>query len=250
MVLICPCKHLIKTLSSTLWAWRADLKMTCKSNEHCIVSGQQLLFWPGSSSDKRNLLNLWNRKSAFQVLLCLKSEGQGRTWLLHSADTTRHRGISCKQPEQWSHFTQCLPSWAVSTGNLVSFVIKTTHGPINKQWIGMASPQPHAVNCRSCFTFGSYFVNEGKDDFIPITMQKSTCCSQIPRCHFITFQLENVYCKSTPLQAVAAQSVGTGLRKGGFLVQALVPTQYGRCSGSRERFQNTFRELPRCPWAR
>lgn len=40
----------------------------------------------------------------------------------------------------------------------------------------------------------------------------------------------------------------TGLRSGGFLVQAPVPTNHGRYSSSR--YQNNFRALPRCPWAR
>lgn len=75
------------------------MKMTCKSNERCIFSGticQQLLFWPGSSVDKRNLLPLRSRKSAFQVLLCLKSGGQGKAWLPHSAERIRHAVISYK----------------------------------------------------------------------------------------------------------------------------------------------------------
>lgn len=88
--------------SDTLSSWggleSSLMKITCKSNERRVFPGtirQQLLFWPGSSVDKRKLLPLRSRKSAFQVLSCLKSVGgQGSAWLPLSAERSWHGMIS------------------------------------------------------------------------------------------------------------------------------------------------------------
>lgn len=114
------------TLSSWGGLESSLMKMACKSNERCVFPGtirQQLLFWPGSSVDKRKLLPLRSRKSAFQVLLCLKSVGgQGSAWLLLSAERSWHGMISYirqrerergRRGREWQgHSTSCKLWWS------------------------------------------------------------------------------------------------------------------------------------------